>query len=390
MHIPEYFEFFNKTKMSSGKRALENIPFELKGMNAVKPLVITDSWTVKHGFVKVLKKSFYDSGMIIGAIYDHVHKYPSITTVMKLAMLYRDRGCDSIIALGGSSPATIAKGLNIVVSNRTDDLLAFEDMSKSVPLRPFIYIPTSDATGTEVSNEALIDTRLFKSFDLMPDIAVIDPRMIGKNDVKHIVNAGLMAIVQSIESCNISVTNVVNDSFAYASIALVYENMLAAMKRFGGGNNRRAFINGVVISGAVYSNSPEGLARAIGLEAEKRTGYPGGILAGIVLPYLLDYKLVNIQTGVRPELLLPLVGIDKYCSVPESERAAAGINALYDLVSRLDRVIPDNLKILNIPEYMLESIADAAEARTGNLFPAGTARKVLDHAYHGKKFSGGK
>lgn len=385
MHIPEYFEFFNKSKISSGKKALENIPFDLRSMNATKPLVVTDALSVKQGFVKVLKTGFNDSGMVIGAVYDGVNGYPSTSVVRELATLYRDRGCDSIIALGGSAPATIAKGLNILISNKSNNLLEYADMSKSAELRPFILIPTSDASGTEASNEALLDARIYSSHDLMPDMIVIDPRMMGKKDVQQTVSAGLLGLVQSIESCNISVSNVVNDSFAFASIGMIAENFKEAS---GSGNRkqeRTAFINGVVISGIVYSNSPEGLARAAGFEAEKLTGIPAGIFAGVVLPYLLDYKLNSIKDGVRGELLLPLAGIDKYCSVHEHKRAEAGVDALFRLIESLGNKVPANLKMLNIPEYIIEKIANAAEERTGKLFPKGTALKVLQRAYHGKK-----
>ncbi len=390
MHIPGYYEFFNKTRISSGKKALENIPFDLKSMDAVKPLVVTDAWSVKQGYADVLKKSFYDSGMIIGAIYDQVHKYPSTATVMNLVKLYRDRGCDSIIALGGASPAAVAKGLNIVVSNKGDNLLDFTDMSKSAHLRPFVYIPTSDALGTETSCEAVIDARIYRSHDLMPDTAVIDPRMIGRNDAKHIAGAGLLALVQAVEACTYAECNPVNDSFAFAAMGLVFNNFRAAMGGMFKSRERASFVNGVAISGIVYSNAPEGLARAIGFEAEKMTGYPAGICAGMVLPYLLDYKLSGVKAGVRPELLLPLAGIDRYCATEEGRRAGAGVDALYGLLAGLDRVIPANMKLMNIPGYMIEKIAAAAEERTGTLFPKGMALAVLDHAYHGNKFGGGR
>ena len=94
MHIPEYYEFFNKCKISSGNKALENIPFDLKSMNAAKPLVVTDARSVKRGCDKILKKSFDDSGMIIGAIHDGAGVYSSAAIVKNMASLYRDRGCD--------------------------------------------------------------------------------------------------------------------------------------------------------------------------------------------------------------------------------------------------------------------------------------------------------
>ena len=247
MHIPEYFEFFNKSKISSGKKALENIPFDLRSMNATKPLVVTDALSVKQGLVKVLKTSFNDSGMVIGAVYDCVPDYPSTSTVRELATLYRDRGCDSIIALGGSAPASISKGLNILVSNKSSDLTSFEDMKKCAPLQPFICIPTLAANGTETSYEAMIDARIYRSYDLMPDIIVIDGRMIKKADPEKILNSGLMALARSIEACTFAESNPVNDSFAHASIGFIYDTIAAVSGKRCSSGEKLAFVNGVEV-----------------------------------------------------------------------------------------------------------------------------------------------
>ena len=39
--IPQYFEFYNPVKILSGKQALENIAFELKQLNASRPMLLT-------------------------------------------------------------------------------------------------------------------------------------------------------------------------------------------------------------------------------------------------------------------------------------------------------------------------------------------------------------
>jgi alcohol dehydrogenase len=390
MHIPDYFEFYNKTKISAGKSALENIPFELESMNAVKPLVITDKKSVKNGVVKAFVKSFYNSGVTIGAIYDEMPGYASSALLKDLSKLFRDRGCDSIIAIGGDAAASAAKGLNILVSNKSENLLMFEDMTASAPLKPFIFIPTSEARGTETSSEAVIDSHTYRSDDLHPDLVVIDKRMLKWNEKKVTASSAMLALTQAIEACTFSESNPLNDSFAYAAIELVYENLAGALKCHCNKKEKAAFINGVAISGIVYSNAPEGLARAIGFEMEKMTGLHAGLCAGLVLPYALDYKFRFDKAGVRGELLLPLAGIENYCAVHESERAEKSIELLYLLIDNLEGAIPGRIKDLNIPVYMLKRIAEAAEARGGNRYSKGAALKILEHAYEGVPFKGGK
>jgi alcohol dehydrogenase len=390
MHIPDYFEFYNKTKISSGRMALENIPSELESLNAVKPLVLTDKKSVKKGLIKAFVKSFYDSGVTIGAIYDDLPGYVSASLLRDLSVLFRDRGCDSIIAIGGDTAASAAKGLNILVSNKSENLMSFEAVEKSAPLKPFIFVPTFDARGTETSNEVVIDSRKFKSDDLFPDLVVMDKRMLKSVEPKTAAESAMLSLSQSIEACTLNESNPVNDAFAYASIGLIYENLASALKSSGKSKEKVGFMNGIAISGIVYSNAPEGLVRAIGFEMEKMTGHSAGLCAGLVLPYAIDYKMRFEKGGVRGELLLPLAGIENYCSVHESDRADKSVELLYLMMDNLEGVIPGRIKDLNIPMYMIAKIADAAEARAGSVYGKGAALKILEHAYEGVPFKGGK
>ncbi len=384
MNIPDYFEFYNKTKISAGNKALENIPFELESMSAVKPFVITDKRSSQIGIVSALVKSFYDSGVTIGAVYDEVPGYLSDPLLKELSELFRERGCDSIIALGGDAAASAAKCLNVLVSDKSGDLAG--NMEKNAPLKPFVFVPSIRACGSETSNELVTESCIYKSDELFPDLVIVDKRMLEKSDKKITASSAMLALTQAIEACTSGESNPLNDSFAYASIELVYGNMADALKCCGRAKEKTGFMNGVAISGIVYSNAPEGLARAIGFEMEKMTGHAAGLCAGLVLPYALDYKLRFEKSGVRGELLLPLAGIDNYCSVKESERAAKSIELLYLMIDNLEDVIPGRIRDLNIPVYMIKKIAEAAEERAGIKYGKGAALKILEHAYEGIPF----
>ena len=52
--LPKYYEFQNSAKILSGKFALENIPLELKMLNAKRPLFLSDDTLNKIGTVKIV------------------------------------------------------------------------------------------------------------------------------------------------------------------------------------------------------------------------------------------------------------------------------------------------------------------------------------------------
>ena len=47
--LPTYYEFQNSTKILSGKNALENISYELSGLGASRPIVLSDNVLKKIG-----------------------------------------------------------------------------------------------------------------------------------------------------------------------------------------------------------------------------------------------------------------------------------------------------------------------------------------------------
>jgi len=389
MQIPDYFKFYNKTRIISGKKSMENIPFDLKSMDAVKPLIITDKKSVREGLVKLLISAYGDSGLVIGAAFDRVSEYASIKTVIDAAELFRARGCDSVIAVGGENASFIARGVNLLVSHRKKTLLDFDKFPEIMHLRPFVMIPSFDASGRETGDRAVIDGRTYKSQELMPDIVIIDSRMLKKGDMSKLSASALSALAEAVEACTAEKSNPIIDSFAFSSIQLICENLPAVFKNGYSGKYKLGLANGIAISGIVNSNTPDGALHALAVELSKATGYSRELFSGLLLPYILDYRLNNSKKGVRGELLLPASGIDVYCSVSENERSSRGVEEIFKIVQSAGKYMPSALKELKIPLYVLDKIAAELEQEYASAFGKGGVLKILESAYEGTLLSGG-
>src|SRR4030042_4467932 len=139
MQIPDFFEFLNHSKIISGKCSMENIPSELGSYDAQKPLVIARKNVVGRGLAKKFIKAFFDSGITLGGIFDEVTDYAGITLARNAAVLYRERGCVSVIALGNGPAVDLAKAVNVLVSEKIDNLSThLEGAPISGPLKPLI------------------------------------------------------------------------------------------------------------------------------------------------------------------------------------------------------------------------------------------------------------
>lgn len=74
------------------------------------------------------------------------------------AKLYRECGCDVLVAVGGGSPMDCMKGIGIVAAEEEQrHVLDFEGVDKiDIPMPPLICIPTTSGSAADVSQFAII------------------------------------------------------------------------------------------------------------------------------------------------------------------------------------------------------------------------------------------
>ncbi|MGM0418934.1 MAG: iron-containing alcohol dehydrogenase, partial [Thermodesulfobacteriota bacterium] len=233
--LPSYYEFYNPVKIISGNKALENIAYELGLLNAKRPLVITDKGVEKAGLMDVFMDSFKSSDIEIGPVFSDVPPDSSNATVNKIAKIYNEYNCDSLIAVGGGSPIDTAKGVNILVTENSEDLSEFEGADRLThPLRPFVVIPTTAGTGSETTLVAVIYNEEkqvkmeFTSGYLLPDLAVLDPRMTQTMPAKITAATGMDAMTHAVEAYTCLQKNPVSDAYAFSAIKLIKSNLLKA------------------------------------------------------------------------------------------------------------------------------------------------------------------
>ncbi|OYT15929.1 MAG: hypothetical protein B7C24_10475 [Bacteroidetes bacterium 4572_77] len=150
----------------------------MKRLGISQPLVITDEGIVKHGLLKKVKKALGDSAVLLEVVFDKVPADSSIEAVNEAAKLYRDKKCDGLLAIGGGSVIDTAKGVNIVISENTEDIMKFRGKQQ-----PLLVIPTTSGTGSEVTLVSVVANSkanakmLFTSALLQPSATLLDPEM---------------------------------------------------------------------------------------------------------------------------------------------------------------------------------------------------------------------
>ena len=367
--IPNYYEFSNTTKILSGEYALENIPVELKALGAKKALVLCDETLKKIGTMQIVLDAILDKGIEIGETYTEIPPDSSIETIEKIVQIYLDKECDSIIAIGGGSVIDTAKGVRMMISQNVKNImeLAGCEMISYGKHIPFVAIPTTAGTGSEVTLVAVILNKCqnikmeFISYYLLPDIAVLDPRMTMSLPAKITAATGMDALCHAIESYTCLQKNPLSDSYATAAINLIRENLIEVCKNGNDKKRRLAMANASLMAGVAFSNSMVGIIHAIGHALGGVSRVPHGEAMAILMPYCMEYNLDKLG-DLYEELLLPLAGEEVYTSTPKEERAKKTIETIRNMQQELNKLtgLPLTLSEKQVKKEDFKKIAETA------------------------------
>lgn len=376
MYVPGYYEFFCPVNTVAGHQALEKIPRLLGGLNAHHPMIITDKGVVAAGLVDILLAAI-TPGVRIGAVEDDVPTDSDLKTVNRLAGVYRESGCDALVAVGGGSVIDTAKGVNIVVSENVDDLMQFSGAGNLTrPLKPLVAIPTTAGTGSEVTFVAVIADPArnlkmpFTSYFLMPDIAVLDPRMTLTLPPAITAATAMDALTHAIEAYTCLAKNPFSDAHAQLAIELIGQNLLKVINEPDNADGRLALAVAASLAGVAFSNAMVGMVHTLGHSVGAVCSVPHGTSMAILLPYGLEYNM-HKNGHLTAQLLLPLSGARVYAQTPAHLRAQHAIAAIRQLNQRLHQetggrharffkeiTSPDGSA--RVPVESIEAIADKA------------------------------
>jgi alcohol dehydrogenase class IV len=134
---------------------------------------------------------------------------PEISTVEQGVALARKANCDCVISLGGGSVIDAGKAIAVMLTNEGSLLDYLEIIGRAQPLKkapvPFIAIPTTAGTGSEVTRNAVLASPQhqikvsLRSPLMLPQIAVVDPELTYDLPPALTASTGLDALTQLIE-----------------------------------------------------------------------------------------------------------------------------------------------------------------------------------------------
>ncbi|MGL6623865.1 iron-containing alcohol dehydrogenase [Aeromonas jandaei] len=352
--MSRYYDFFCPVKLLAGEQALEQLASELASLGARRPLLLTDKGVNATGLATLLANVLAEGELPVAAIWDEIPADSSTAVVERIAKRYAELDCDSLVALGGGSVIDTAKAANILASMGGEHLLDYSGAGcLTRPLKPLAVVPTTSGTGSEVTLVAVIKDETsgrkvpFTSPFLLPQLAVLDPRLTQGLPLNITAATAMDAMTHAIEAFIGTAKNPVSDALALMAVEKIANALPLILKDPQSKQLRLQLAEGSTLAGMAFSNSMVGLVHALGHSLGARCHLPHGLCMNLFLPTVLDYNRPEVD-GELARLLLPLVGAERFAATPAHLRAEATITAI--------RTLRDTLwQAVKLPRTMSEA-----------------------------------
>lgn len=362
MILPETLQFKCSLKINCGSHALDHLPVELAAVGARAPLILANGDPIDKKRLQTVINAFRTSGLTLG-VYDRLTDRVEQETLPALAAVYRDAGCDSLVAVGSGSVVDMAKCLNATLAG--GDLTAFDDRggghaADTAALAPLMLVATPGGNGDEATGYAFDGHRRLKASELAPGAAFIDPAMMKRANDRELAEGALVGLAQAVESFLDEAGGPMVRAYAHTAIGLIVNYLPMALKKNDRHRSACAVVNGQVAAGCAFSaGASAGICQDLAARLKGSSDFPTGFVPAALLPHLVSHVgTVSPQRG--GELLCPMAGMDIY-SITAAELKLSRVMALlwefFEVVgAALDCTIPLSLKEAGVDEDQIETL----------------------------------
>ncbi|OUM02995.1 iron-containing alcohol dehydrogenase [Variovorax sp. JS1663] len=324
-----------------------------------RPLIVTDTGVRAAG---ILQKAVDALEGLPHAVFDATPSNPTEAAVRAAAALYRDQGCDGLVAVGGGSAIDCAKGVAIAATH-DGPLKTYATIEGGSPkitesVAPLIAIPTTSGTGSEVARGAIVivdDHRKlgFHSWFLMPKAAICDPELTLGLPPRLTAATGMDAIAHCMETFMSAAFNPPADGIGLDGLQRAWRYIERATKD---GSDREARLNlmSASMQGAMAFQKGLGCVHSLshslgGIDPRLHHG----TLNALFLPAVITFNAgaESVQKEQRLQRMAQAMNLD----------SAGDLGAaIRDMNARLG--LPKGLAEVGVSTEMFEPIIDGAMA----------------------------
>ncbi|SDI88612.1 iron-containing alcohol dehydrogenase [Chryseobacterium jejuense] len=287
---------------------------ELANIKGKKAVIVTGGSSMRKSGTLDKAIAYLTEAGIETQIFEGVEEDPSSATCMKGAEMIKAFEPDWIIGLGGCSAIDAAKIMWVFYEYPDAD---FDAMIKpfTVPVlrnkAKFIAIPSTSGTGTETTGLAVITDREkgvkypIVSYELTPDIAIIDGEICASMPAHVTSNTGLDALTHCVEAFVSNIDNNIADALSKGGLEIVFNNLKEAVENPTNITARQNMHDASFMAGLAFNNAWLGIVHSLSHQVGALYGIPHGASNAIFLPNVIRY---NAQATERYPDLARVIG----------------------------------------------------------------------------------
>jgi alcohol dehydrogenase class IV len=340
--------------------ALKLLEAELQLLGMRRPLIVTDKGVIAAGLWAKVKDNL--PGNMPIAVYDGTPENPTEAAMRDALKIYREEGCDGIIAIGGGSPMDLAKAVALMATHPGNSLQPYAMVEGgaariTAAVAPIVAIPTTSGTGSEVSRGGVIimdsgRKLAIGSPHLIPRLALVDPELTMGLPPHLTAGTGMDAFTHNIECFLSNAYNPPADAIALDGLEKAWRYVDRATKD---GADREARLNMAMaaMEGAMVFQKGLGAVHALSHPTGGLKGYRlhHGTLNAVYLPAVLRFN--EPAVGDKYERVAAVMGL------PDREASAQGVAAAV-VARNPPRGQPAGQGAMGLKQETAEKIADGA------------------------------
>jgi alcohol dehydrogenase class IV len=226
---------------------------------------------------------------------------PTVMVITSGLEQARTEHCDIVISLGGGSVIDAGKAIAGLMSNpgQIYDYLEVVGMGKPLINEsiPYIAIPTTAGTGSEVTRNAVLtvtDQKIkvsLRSSTMLPRLAIVDPELTYSLPPEITAATGLDALTQLIEPFLSSAPNPITDSICREGLRYVSRSLQRAYEHGDDAHAREDMSIASLFGGMALANAKLGAVHGFAGPIGGSFPAPHGAICARLLPLVVEMNL---------------------------------------------------------------------------------------------------
>ena len=319
------FQFLLPTKIVMEPGLRQRTGEHLLGLGLSHVLLVTDPGVKNAGLLDSIYTSLEQAGVRYEEIAD-VKPNPRSEDVNRAAQLYRGKGIDGVLAVGGGSAMDAAKAISVLLTH--DGVVEDYEGAFALkgPVLPIVAIPTTAGTGSEVTFFSVItDTRRQFKMSLLdyrigPVLALLDSDITATLPPHIAAATGMDALTHAIEAYTGKPANPISDGLALHAIRLIAQYLKPAVQEPDNREAREQMLIASLIAGMAFGNADIASVHCISEAIGGMYDTPHGIGNAIFLPFVFSH---NRDADLRRHAdVAYALGIDPNLSAVDAAQAA--------------------------------------------------------------------